>query len=200
MLNFRAARGFSLVELMVALLLVGVFLTMGVPAFAVFLQNSKIRAAAESTLAGLQLARAEAIRRNGIVRFQLVSNLTSGCSLSTTGLSWVVSLADPTGACDAAPSDTAAPRVVQKRSGSEGTRNVVLGTTGGALVSFNGLGRVSGGTGLSQLVFSNTSGTCEHLDPTNGTMRCLEIRVAPGGQIKMCDPKVSDTTDPRHCS
>lgn len=200
MLGSRPARGFSLVELMVALLLVGVFLTMGVPAFAIFLQNSQIRGAAESTLAGLQLARAEAIRRNAIVRFQLVSNLTSGCSLSTTGLSWVVSLADPTGACEAAPSDTAAPRIVQKRSGSEGTRNVLVGVTGGALVAFNGLGRVSGGSGLSQLNFSNTSGTCEHLDPTNGTMRCMQIRVAPGGQIKMCDPKVGDTTDPRHCS
>ena len=200
MLRRVAARGFSLIELMVALVIIAVFITMGLPAFSQFLQNTQIRNAAQTTMAGLNLARAEAIRRNTLVRFQLVSDLTGGCSLNAGALNWVVSLADPSGACDAAPSDTAAPRIVQKRSSSEGSRNAVVATTGGAAIVFNGLGRVSGGLGITQLNFSNITGTCEHLDATNGTMRCLQIRVSSGGQVKLCDPKVGDTADPRHCS
>lgn len=192
-------RGFSLVEMMVALVIIAVFVTMGVPAFAQFLQNTQIRNAAETTLAGINLARAEAIRRNAAVRFNLVTNLTSGCSTSSSALSWVVSLADPSGACDVAPSDTVAPQIIQKRSALEGSSNALVATSGGASLVFNGLGRVSG-AGITQLRFSNISGTCEHLDAVNGTMRCLQVMVSTGGQTKLCDPKVSDTTDPRHCS
>lgn len=199
MLRRSALRGFSLIELMLALVIVALFLTMGVPAFAQFLQNTQIRNAAETTLAGINLARAEAIRRNATVRFQLVSDLTAGCSLSATTLNWVVSLADPAGACEVAPSETVAPQIVQKKSAAEGSKNAAVTTTGGAAIVFNGLGRVSG-AGITRLNFSNLSGSCEHVDAVNGTMRCLQIRVSTGGQTKMCDPKVGDTTDPRHCS
>lgn len=75
----------------------------------------------------------------------------------------------------------------------------MINTTGGATLVFNGLGRVVG-TGTTMLNFSNVAGTCEHLDATNGTMRCLQVRVSPGGQVKLCDPKVVDTADPRYCS
>lgn len=199
MLRYSVPRGFSLIEMMLALVIVALFLTMGVPAFSQFLQNTQIRNAAETTLAGINLARAEAIRRNATVRFQLVSDLGSGCSASAEALNWVVSLADPSGACDAQPSETAAPRIVQKKSALEGTRTAAVSTTGGASLTFNGLGRVSG-AGITRLNFGSASGTCEHLDAANGSMRCLQIRVSAGGQAKMCDPKVGDATDPRHCS
>lgn len=195
----QAQRGVTLIELMIALVLLALLLFLALPNFSTFLQNTQIRNAAETTLAGLELARAEAIRRNAPVRFQLVSDLTSGCSLSATALNWVVSIDNPAGACDEAPSETVPPQIVQKKSRLDGTANAVVGTIGGAAIVFNGLGRVSG-AGITRLNFSNASGTCEHLDATNGTMRCLSILVSTGGQTKLCDPKVTDTTDPRHCT
>jgi type IV fimbrial biogenesis protein FimT len=187
-----AQRGVTLIEVMITLAIIGLLMLLGLPAFSTFLQNTQIRNAAETTLSGVTLARAEALRRNATVRFQLVSNLTSGCALSATSLNWVVSLADPSGACDAAPS------IVQKKSAREGTANVSVATTGGTTLVFNGLGRVVG-AGITQFDFSNASGACEHVDVTNGTMRCLRILVSTGGQAKLCDPKVTDVTDPRRC-
>ena len=201
----RAPRGFSLIELMVGLTIVAFLLFLGVPEFANFLQNTQIRNAAETTLAGLTLARAEAVRRNAPVRFQLVSDLTAGCAISTSplndsnALNWVVSLAAPAGACNVDPGDTA-PQIVQKKSAREGSRNVLVSTTGTPALTFNGLGRVSGVGGLQRLDFKSASGICVHVDDVNGTMRCLAIMVTSGGSIKMCDPKVGDTADPRHCS
>ncbi|MCC6472780.1 MAG: hypothetical protein IT514_03450, partial [Burkholderiales bacterium] len=32
-----------------------------------------------------------------------------------------------------------------------------------------------------------------------GPMRCLNVLVSPGGQIKMCDPAVAATGDTRRC-
>lgn len=191
-------RGVTLIEMMIGLAIVALVLFVAVPSFGIFLQNSQIRNAAGSVLDGLQLARNEAIRRNSPVRFQFVSNLTSGCALSTTSLAWVVSQADPTGACDAAPSDTAAPQLIQSRSATEGTSNARIAVTGGSTVVFTGLGRVQG-AGITQVDVTNTSGPCQYVDPTNGTMRCLRILVTTGGQSRMCDPQVTAANDPRKC-
>src|SRR3954464_14796145 len=101
---------------MIGIGVIGILLGLALPAFNRFLQNTKIRNAAEMTISGLNLARAEALRRNTAVRFQMVRDLTASCA-DTASVSWVVSLSDPAGACNVAPSDTTAPRIVQKRSG-----------------------------------------------------------------------------------
>lgn len=190
-------RGFTLIELMIGLAILALLLFLAVPNFAMFLQNTQIRNAGESVLQGLNLARAEALRTNSSVRFQFVSNLTSGCSLANNSLNWVVSTANPAGKCQEAPGATAT-GIVQKQSARDGTPNVVLAADGTTVV-FNGMGRVVG-AGIGTINLANALGTCEHADPTNGTMRCLRVLISTGGQIKLCDPKVTDATDPRRCA
>jgi type IV fimbrial biogenesis protein FimT len=195
----------SLIELMIGLAIMALLIMIGLPNMATWLSNAQIRTAGETMLAGLTLARTEAVRRNQIVRFQMVDNLTSGCAISISGADWVVSMDDPTGACDAAASDPAPadppPRIIQKRSGSEGTTRAVLAATTAGTVHFNGLGRVTspgGAANMTQLAISNPSGgTCEHVD--GGNMRCLRINISVGGEARMCDPAVTDATDPRIC-
>lgn len=200
----RRMQGISLIEMMIALAIVAFLLFLGVPAFSTFLQNTQIRNAAETTLAGINLARVEAVRRNATVRFQFVSDLTSGCTVSAAALSnssalnWVVSLGDPAGACDVAPSETTAPQIVQKKSAREGSANVLVTTAGAPVLFFSGLGRVNGAL-MSRVDFSNAAGVCEHVT-AGAPLRCLAILVTSGGQAKMCDPAVGDNTDPRHCS
>jgi type IV fimbrial biogenesis protein FimT len=186
-------------------------LMVGLPSMNTWLQNTQLRTSAESIQSGLQFARAEALRRNVQVRFQLVDTLTAGCALATGGTNWVVSLADPTGACGAAPDDTVAPQILQTRSGTEGTPNAALaavtvppvaGTPANTVV-FSGLGRVlaampAGSLGpITQIDISNPSGgACQPAGP----MRCLRVTIASGGQPRMCDPIVADNTDPRFCN
>ncbi len=201
------ARGFTMIELMIGITIMAIIMFVALPAFTQWLQNTQIRNAAESALAGLNLARNEAIRRNSPVRFQYVNTLDATCTVSSINLSnsnslnWIVSIQDPTGLCNQAPSDTVAPLIIQARSATEGTANVLLNTAGGASVTFNGLGRVTGAA-LTQLDFSNKLGTCVASSPT-GTMRCLRILINAGGQIRMCDPKVVapplPDVDPRVC-
>ncbi|MGA8006565.1 MAG: GspH/FimT family pseudopilin [Burkholderiales bacterium] len=200
-------QGVTLIELMIGLAIVALVLFLGVPSFATFLQNTQIRNAAETTLQGLDLARAEAVRLNAPVRFQLVSDFTSGCAPSATSLNWIVSLSDPTGLCDVAPAGgnaslpgTAAPQIIEEKAASEGSPNVTVAATGGSSAVFNGLGRLAS-AGITTIDFSNPAGgTCTYADATNGKMRCLRIQLSSGGQAKMCDPKVTDTTDPRVCN
>lgn len=200
----RAQSGMTIIELMIGLTIMALLIMIGLPNMTIWLNNSQIRTAGETMLAGLTLARTEAVRRNQIVRFQMVSDLTAGCAISTGGTSWVVSLDDPTAACDSAPSDAAAPRIIQTRSGSEGTSRTVTAATPAGTVFFNGLGRITspgGAANISRIDISNpVGGACENPDGSGGPMRCLRINISIGGEAKMCDPAVSDATDPRICS
>jgi type IV fimbrial biogenesis protein FimT len=197
LIHTQPQRGFSLIELMIGVAVLSILILAGLPSMTAWIQNTQIKSAAEAMQSGLQLARAEALRRNSSVRFQLVDSLTSGCSLSITGASWVVSLEDAAGKCDIAPSEGTSPKTLQKKDVSEGARNASATATGGDTVTFNGLGRMQGGTGLSQIDISNpTGGTCQ---TEGGAMRCLRIRVTTGGDMRMCDPAVTDSADPRFC-
>jgi type IV fimbrial biogenesis protein FimT len=190
--------GFTIVELVITLALFGVLLALGIPAFTTFIQNAQIRNAAEHAVSGLNLARAESVQRNAPIRFQFVSNLTASCTVSTASGSWVISLDDPEGLCDVAPSETTAPRILQKYTQQEGAAGVTANTAGGGLVIFSGLGRVSG-AGTTQIDFSRAGSVCEHVDAA-GSVRCLRVLISTGGAIRLCDPKVAAATDPRHCS
>jgi type IV fimbrial biogenesis protein FimT len=58
----RYLKGFTLYELLITLLIVGVILSFGVPRLASFTQNSRISAAANDLHSSFQLARSEAVR------------------------------------------------------------------------------------------------------------------------------------------
>jgi type IV fimbrial biogenesis protein FimT len=189
--------GFTLIEMMVTIAVLALLLTFGLPGMNTWLQNVQIRSAAEGMASGLQAARAEALRRNDLVRFQLVDSLANGCALKADGTSWVVTLGniDATGACDAPESDTGAGlKILQKRSGAEGSPNAVINASAQSVL-FNGLGRVSAGGAQMLIDVSNAGGKCQ----PDGPMRCLRLTVAPGGDVRMCDPVVMDADDPRRC-
>jgi type IV fimbrial biogenesis protein FimT len=198
----KRAYGFTLIEMMITLAVMALLLMMGLPSMNTWLQNTQLRASAEGLQAGLQLARAEALRRNVPVRFQLVDTFTAACVLANTGTNWIVSINDPTALCDVAPSDTAGPFTIQKRGGAEGSPNAVVAAINAPAVPattviFSGLGRVIGVAPIQQIDITNPSGgACQPAGP----MRCLRINIASGGQMRMCDPIVVDPTDPRLCS
>jgi type IV fimbrial biogenesis protein FimT len=192
--------GISLTEVMIGITVAAVLLGVGVPAMTGWLQNAQIRTASETLLGGLQIARAEAIRRNATVRFNLVDTLTATCALSASGTNWIVSIEDPTGKCNVAPSETTAPRTLQFKDGNEGSPRVAVSATGGTVVTFNALGRPSTLTAnMTAIDLSNpTYSACQHAG-TPGDARCLRILITTAGTARLCDPKVADATDPRKC-
>lgn len=199
---FRA-RGITLIEVMVALAVAAVLYALAAPVMTQWMADMRIRVAAETMQAGIQLARAEAIRRNAPVRFQLMSSLDENCVPSNTATHWVVSLDDATGECDADPSPDAAPRIVQKKSGDQGRAGQVVigakrGNAAATHIVYNGTGRLSGVTSIDTIDFSSPDGACQHSDD-GGEFRCLSIVILRGGDSRMCDPKVTDAGDVRRC-
>lgn len=196
----RFQRGMSLIELLIGIAILAVLLAIGGTSFVSWIQNSQIRTAAESIQNGVQVARAEAVKQNKTVLFQLMSSSSASCAWSTTRASWVVSELDAQGQCANAPSDTAAapdPRIIQRRSSNEGAKNTFLAASQ-PTVAFNSLGRVTNAAAgnVTIDVFNPVGGDCV---ADGGNMRCLRVVVTPGGQIRMCDPAVTVATDSRVC-
>lgn len=86
----RLARGFTLVEIMVAIAILAILLAVGVPNMRSWLTSSSALAAAEFYAEGLKLARAEAVKRNAATRLTLVEGATDA------QMGWTVDLCVPT--------------------------------------------------------------------------------------------------------
>lgn len=196
-------RGVSLIETMIGLVIVSLMLAVGAPSVSAFMQNTHIRNAAEAVQNGLSLARMEAVHRNTNVRFVLGAGgaWTVGCVTTVADL-------DGDGVVDC-------PATIQARTAAEGSANatvalseVVASTNAAAAspvitteISFNGMGRVRtlpAGNNAVVNISNPTGGTCA---AAGGAMRCLRVVVSTGGQVRMCDPKLtaSNPSDPQAC-
>jgi type IV fimbrial biogenesis protein FimT len=168
--------GVTLIELVIAIALLGLLVGMGVPAFRSWIQNSQVRVAADAVLSGMQLARTEAIRRNKPVEFVL-----------RTGADWSIVLVSPR-------------TTLQERKGSSGSKNAVMNATPGGAdrITFNPIGAPASsnqdGSFPIQQIDITSSQTVDGLRP-------LRVVVSVSGAVRMCDPDSNlPAGDPRRCT
>ncbi len=217
MLNVKNnSKGVTLIELLIVLAIVFGLLAAAAPDFSVWVQNSKIRTAAESIQNGLTVARTEAVHRNTTAQFV-------SCGGATGNPSWdviVASAAVNTNVCNGGTVAAGWERVQIKIA--QGGANAPLANTPQTAIAFNGLGRqvsttdpVSGEVTPSPPVavgfdINNSvngakcycpAGTCNYPPEVTfaaaGKLRCLRVSVSPGGQVRMCDPALN--SGPQKC-
>ena len=195
MLTMAAARGFTIIELLVGLTLLAVLLGLGAPAMGTYLQNSKLATAAASYYTGLQTARTEAIRRNTQAEFVLTDTAGSASAVANsltptiTGRSWVVRAAS-------AASGVFVGVEAKPAAEGEGGQGAAIQVVGSASsVAFNGFGQTVGNVAFTIDISNPTAGVCAS---GGGKIRCRRVVVSPGGQVSACDP-VAVTGDSRAC-
>ena len=169
-LTFRKNAGFSLIELMVSVVVLGILASIAVPSFQAWIRNTQIRNAAESIANGLQRARAEAVSRN-----------TNTSFVMGTDSSWTISVVNPASTID-------------QRLASEGSKNVTRTVlpTGATTVTFSNVGLVVPNADASNSI------TQVDLVAAGGSQN-LRVTIGTGGNARMCDPNLASGSNPRAC-
>jgi type IV fimbrial biogenesis protein FimT len=173
----------TLIEMMIALLITSVLITLAAPNFAGWIRNQRIRTASEGLLNGLQMARAEALKTNTVVSFQIGTDwtVTRPCTLEEV-------------------KGDASCATVEVQSGQWSRAEVAPNPPALTTFSFNGLGRLVSSAGALQ-VYGADDDEGSACAATGGDDRCLRIDVKAGGGIRLCDPALSLTNpnDPQAC-
>ena len=177
--------GFSLIELIIGLAIFGVLVSAAAPNINTWVQNRQLSSAAESISAGMQLARSEAVRHNAPVGFTLAS---------TTSANWTVGCVTPVGDLDGDGMPDC-PANIQSHQVSQNSPHAVIAADA-ANVVFTGLGRATVAAPLTIAITNPKGGACV---AAGGPMRCLNVLVMQGGQVRMCDPHYSLSSNPQGC-
>lgn len=97
----RQAHGFTLIELLTVIAVLAILTAVAAPSFTPMIQRWNVKAAAESMVSTLYLARTEAIKRGGGVTIKKNPNNTDGCTTASTnedwGCGWGIFYADSAG-------------------------------------------------------------------------------------------------------
>jgi type IV fimbrial biogenesis protein FimT len=119
--------------------------------------------------------------------------LSNDCTLSGSSGSWVVSVNSPIGHCADPPSTISSPMLVTARAIGDAGGNVTVAAiksdnTAATTVTFDGFGRVTNTDSIRQI---DVTGTATSVN--------LRLVVSSAGMVRMCDPRVTASTDPRKC-
>ncbi len=188
-------RGFTIIELMVVIVVLAVLLAVGLPSYSIWMQNLRIRSAAESVQTGLQVARATAIARN--TQAMLVF---APASLSY----FVYTVPNPgTPPTNYQDPDADVPSNVDmirrhNQADDSANANVTMTPAGMYMVTFGPLGQILPNPDASATLTQIDIASAASTDPA---IRPLRIVINPGGSTRTCDPAVavSATVDPRSC-
>lgn len=190
--------GFTLVELLIVITIVGIMAALAMPSFQQWVQDAKTRTVAESLQNGIRLAQVESLRRGAPVEFFLTTGDPSvSATAATTGLNWVICVANLTAAnpaCDSAG-------FVQggNLTSNGANTSVTAVNTNGGMIIFNTIGRVV--SYASAVPTAGAGATFQVRSVNNPTSsRKLDVQVSPSGSVRMCDAdKTRSTANPDGC-
>lgn len=201
MLSSGSTRGFSLVELIVAVSVLAILTAMALPNFNTWIRNSRVRTVAEALQSGVRLAQAEAQRRtHTVVFFRTKSTDCDAMSVADAGgLYWQIrSVPNPLLTNDAAEAIQCGV-LTDVSTGVTLTSQLIVGVAAPAPLAalcFGGDGRQTSMNDPASIGANCTAGTARYdvAPSTSGAEnRPLRLDVGLSGAIRLCDPGKAST-------
>jgi type IV fimbrial biogenesis protein FimT len=171
------SRGFTLLELMVTLSVLGVLIAIAVPDLQRLIQENRLQSATAEFQSALALARTEAIRRGGDARVTVLATTANGTTTWNNGYTVFVNRSNAT---DAAGLTTEAQNAATGNRLALGEQLLVVPalntaislTSDPSFVTFNGYGRTITGNGA---FLAMTIQITPAAGATSANTRCMSI-------------------------
>lgn len=182
----RRAGGFTIIELVIAIALVGTLLKLGVPAFTAWIRNAQVRTVADALQNGVRLAQSEAVRRNRTVVLSLTNaQPVQGAAAAANGKFWGIQFIPQFG-------DPTTDLFIQGGALTDVASGATI--TGPAALCFNSTGRLT----TIAAATTGVGAACSVGDVTftvdmTGADRRLNVTVGLAGQLRLCDPNRPST-------
>ncbi|MEN3113151.1 GspH/FimT family pseudopilin [Uliginosibacterium paludis] len=190
-----AARGFTLIEMMVTITVMTILALLAMPGMTAWVANNRVRTVAEAMQNALRQAQGEAVKRSRQTVFALTAQTPAASATpSANGGNWYLQTLPLSGSDDG----TAGSFLRGEKVAT--TQSVTI--TGASLLCFNSLGRLvsNTSTGLGASCTAPTSYTAYNLT-ASGADRPLRVEVYLGGKVRMCDPaKTLSSSNPDGCA
>jgi type IV fimbrial biogenesis protein FimT len=160
------SRGFTLIELMVAIAVLGILITLAAPSFNGFIDRYRVKRAADTISAFLINTKSEAVKRNTTVR----------AVFNTTGASWCAGMTT-NATCDCTVTNANACQIdgVERVVRGSDYKNIALAVTGStfAFTPLRGVANVAGNAEVTsanglkiQVKVKNTTGRIRVCSPS----------------------------------
>lgn len=200
MLSGAQSRGFSLIELMVAVSVLAILTALALPNFTTWIRNARVRTVAEALQASVRLAQAEAQRRTQTVVFFRTNSkeCTVAATASTDGAHWQIRSV-PNALTGAASEALQCGVLTDVDTGVKMVSDVRVGNAAPvalAALCFSGDGRQISVDDPATVGANCTAGTVRYtVSPTSAGNedRPLRLDVSLAGAIRLCDPKKAST-------
>jgi len=174
-------RGFTLIEMMIVVAIVGILSAFSIPAFNGWVADSQVKAASEQYMSGIRVAQTEAIKSGQRVMFFLTSSTpAAGAASSVAGKNWGVQSLEILN-----PSQVDALLESAVIAGQYPQISVAANV---AELTFNSIGRI---TNIAQ----NAQITITHPQ----TSKRLRVTVSTTGAMRLCNPDKSRASAPDGC-
>ena len=190
-------RGFTLIELMIALAIFGILIMLAGPQLATFFASSQVRNAAEAMLNGVQQTQTTAVKNNSLTRLVLYPTTGTGGWQILTSVDGAEPAPNPAGPC-LAPSGGPSINPVQQYCVTDGAKDAAIARTPGdaTQITFDGFGRI--------IPNADATATLRCIDVTNSKLASARpLRVVISNTVmsagtKLCDPAAA-ATEPQAC-
>lgn len=185
--------GFSLIELLVAVVVLGILMAVAMPNFTSWIRNARARTVADALQTGLRLAQAEAQRRTHTVVFFLTN--TKACATTSTaaagGAYWQIRTV-PNALLTNDVADAVQCGVLTDVS----TGVTLSSSTSTTALCFGSDGRQTAQTDPTSIGVNCTAAAASYdVTPAGSSpdKRPLRVTVSLAGSIRLCDPNKSST-------
>lgn len=221
--NKSSERGFTMIELMIVVAIVGTLLALTLPGMGTMVLQSQVKSKADAIVAGIQLARAEAFKRNASVTVQFetttavtlgTGGFTIGCSATAYNAGAPASLRSfcPGSAFVNATTSYASGSSAIARNPPEGggsNYSIRFSPTPSTLIpaiTFDGFGNLStnnpdGSSSIRTIeVRPRTSASLGMCAPQGGISSCqVNVVISDAGGVRVCDPSRATGSTPMAC-